>query len=104
LLPTLDEDKAVVKTLMRLGDGVEIPVGYRMHATDGGWKIWDVVARGGSYVKIYRADLGAIAGTDGVGALNDWLDSQQRRQSSGDRTAGPERRPQPYLSETRRSI
>ncbi|MGB5623970.1 MAG: ABC transporter substrate-binding protein [Gammaproteobacteria bacterium] len=76
----IDKDMAVVRTIMRLSDGIELPVDYRMRATDGGWKIWDVVARGVSYVKIYRADFGAIAGTGGVGALNDWLDSQQRRQ------------------------
>lgn len=75
----LERDKAVVKTLMRLTDGSEVPVDYRMRATPDGWKIWDVVARGVSYVKIYRADFGAIAGTGGVGALNEWLDSQQRK-------------------------
>lgn len=75
----LEQDKAVVKTLMRLTDGIEVPVDYRMRATPEGWKIWDVVAQGVSYVKIYRSDFGAIAGSGGVGALNQWLDSQQRK-------------------------
>jgi len=74
----IDEDKAVVKTLMRLPDGTEVPVDYRMRLTDSGWKVWDVVARGVSYVKIYRADFAAISGTGGVSALNEWLRSQQR--------------------------
>ncbi|MGB5210012.1 MAG: ABC transporter substrate-binding protein [Gammaproteobacteria bacterium] len=75
----LDEDKAVVKTLMRLPDGTEVAVDYRMRLTDNTWKVWDVVANGVSYVKIYRADFGAISGTGGVSALNEWLQSQQSK-------------------------
>jgi len=50
--------QATVHTLVRRSNGVEVPVDYRMHRTDAGWKAFDVVIEGISYVRNYRNDLG----------------------------------------------
>ena len=36
-----------------------VAVNYSMRRTDSGWKAWDVVIEGISYVKSFRDDFGA---------------------------------------------
>ena len=50
--------QATVHTLVRRSSGVEVPVDYRMRRTPAGWKAFDVVIEGISYVRNYRNDLG----------------------------------------------
>jgi phospholipid transport system substrate-binding protein len=50
--------QATVYTLVRRSSGVEVPVDYRMRRTPAGWKAFDVVIEGISYVRNYRNDLG----------------------------------------------
>ncbi len=68
-----DTDKATVKTLIIMADGTEVPVDFRMARVDGYWKIWDVVARGVSYVRTYREDFGVVIASDGLDHLNTFL-------------------------------
>ena len=54
---------------MTLDTGVETPVNYRMRLTDDGWKAYDVIIEGISYVANYRKQYASefrAKGIDGV--------------------------------------
>jgi phospholipid transport system substrate-binding protein len=53
-----DKD-ATVRTEVRRANGDKVPVNFTLHQTDAGWKAWDVVIEGVSYVKSFRTDIGA---------------------------------------------
>jgi phospholipid transport system substrate-binding protein len=72
ILPFKDEPgstTATVRTLVTRSSGAVVPVDYRLHKTDDGWKAYDVVIEGISYVRNYRTDLGAEAGAKGLEAV-----------------------------------
>jgi phospholipid transport system substrate-binding protein len=48
---------ATVRTKIRRSDGSSVEVDYGLHKTDDGWKAWDVVIEGISYVKSFRDDF-----------------------------------------------
>ena len=48
---------ATVRTQVRKNDGSQVAVNYSLHRTDQGWKAWDVVIEGISYVKSFRDDF-----------------------------------------------
>ncbi|HEY1726535.1 MAG TPA: ABC transporter substrate-binding protein [Steroidobacteraceae bacterium] len=50
---------ATVRTQVRKDDGTQVAVNYGLRRTDQGWKAWDVVIEGISYVKSFRDDFGA---------------------------------------------
>jgi phospholipid transport system substrate-binding protein len=50
---------ATVRTQVRKSDGSQVAVNYSLRRTDQGWKAWDVVIEGISYVKSFRDDFGA---------------------------------------------
>src|SRR5262249_19320779 len=54
-------DKATIRTEVTRSSGAVVPVDYRLHKTEAGWKAYDVVIEGISYVTNYRNDLGAEA-------------------------------------------
>jgi len=53
------DTQATVRTEVKKSDGSVIPVNFSLHQTDGGWKAWDVVIDGISYVKSFRTDIGS---------------------------------------------
>src|SRR5579863_3181170 len=57
---------ATVRTQVRKDDGTEVSVNYGLHKTDQGWKAWDVVIEGISYVKSFRDDFGAEIDQKGI--------------------------------------
>jgi phospholipid transport system substrate-binding protein len=59
----------------RSGGGV-IPVDYRLHRTPEGWKAFDVVIEGISYVRNYRADLDAEISAKGLDAVIHRIETQ----------------------------
>ena len=67
---------ATVRTLVRKSDGGVVAVNYSLHRTDKGWKAWDVIIEGISYVKSFRDDFGAEIDKDGVEALIARLEKQ----------------------------
>lgn len=71
-----DESKATVRTVVKLEDGTEVPVHYRMRRTDRGWKVWDVVVEGISYVKNYRTDFDSEINAKGLDAVLARLESK----------------------------
>jgi phospholipid transport system substrate-binding protein len=48
---------ATVRTQIRKDDGSQVAVNYSLRQTDQGWKAWDVVIEGISYVKSFREDF-----------------------------------------------
>lgn len=60
---------ATVKTQVTRSSGQVIPVDYRLRKTAQGWKAFDVVIEGISYVRNYRNDLGAEVSQKGLDAV-----------------------------------
>jgi phospholipid transport system substrate-binding protein len=50
---------ATVRTEVKKSTGEKVPVNFSLRKTDAGWKAWDVVIEGISYVKSFRTDFGA---------------------------------------------
>jgi phospholipid transport system substrate-binding protein len=50
---------ATVHTQVKRENGEKVPVDFTLHKTDAGWKAWDVVIEGISYVKSFRTDFGS---------------------------------------------
>jgi phospholipid transport system substrate-binding protein len=76
VLPTRgqpDDKFAEVRTTIRRDDGSDVPVNYVLHKTPDGWKAWDVVIQGISYVKSFRDDFGAQIDQQGIDAVIDRL-------------------------------
>jgi phospholipid transport system substrate-binding protein len=61
--------QATVRTVVTRGNGQQIPVDYRLRKTANGWKAFDVVIEGISYVRNYRNDLGAEVTKNGLDAV-----------------------------------
>jgi phospholipid transport system substrate-binding protein len=70
---------AVVRTEVRRSNGSRIPVNYSLRKTDAGWKAWDVVIEGISYVKSFREDFGSEIDQKGLEAVIQRLEAQNRR-------------------------
>jgi phospholipid transport system substrate-binding protein len=62
-------DHATVRTEVKRDNGDRVAVNYSMHMTPGGWKAWDVVIEGISYVKSYREDFGTQIDQQGIDAV-----------------------------------
>jgi phospholipid transport system substrate-binding protein len=54
-----DPERTTVRTEVKRDNGSTVPVNYSMHRGADGWKAWDVVIDGISYVKSFREDFGA---------------------------------------------
>jgi phospholipid transport system substrate-binding protein len=48
---------ATVRTEVKRSSGDKVPVNFSLHKTPEGWKAWDVVIEGISYVKSFRTDF-----------------------------------------------
>ncbi len=62
-------DRATVRTEVIRDNGDKVPVSYSLRKTDDGWKAWDVVIEGISYVKSFREDFGAAIDQQGLDAV-----------------------------------
>jgi phospholipid transport system substrate-binding protein len=60
------DTRASVRTEVKNQEGEVIPVVFELHKTDAGWKAWDVVIDGISYVKSFRTDVGAEVQAKGL--------------------------------------
>lgn len=67
-------DRATVRTEVTRDNGDHVPVSYSLHKTDDGWKAWDVVIEGISYVKSFREDFGAAIDQQGLDAVIDRIE------------------------------
>jgi phospholipid transport system substrate-binding protein len=63
-------DRASVDTEIRRANGAVVQVAFGVRRNDaGGWKVWDVVIEGISYVKSFREDYGLQIEQKGLEAL-----------------------------------
>ena len=62
-------DRASVRTEVTRDNGDKVPVSYSLRKTDDGWKAWDVVIEGISYVKSFREDFGSAIDSQGLDAV-----------------------------------
>lgn len=58
-----------VKTSVVLDDGTEVPVDYGLVLREDGWKVYDVVIEGISYVRNFRTELNAEVSAKGLDAV-----------------------------------
>ncbi len=68
---------ATIRTRVRKSDGTDVAVNYSLHRTPPqGWRVWDVVIEGISYIKSFRDDFNAQIEQQGVDALIARLEKQ----------------------------
>lgn len=65
----LDEKLTRVRTRVRLPSGGEAPVDYAFHKTADGWKAFDVVVEGISYVTTYRNQIMPEVQANGIDSV-----------------------------------
>ena len=68
--------QATVRTQVTRSSGTVVPVEYRLRKTPEGWKAFDVVIEGISYVRNYRADLDAEISAKGLDAVIHRIETQ----------------------------
>ena len=61
--------RATVRTQIRRDGGDVVAVNYSLRKADAGWKVWDVVIEGISYVKSFQQDYGSEVAQNGLEAL-----------------------------------
>jgi phospholipid transport system substrate-binding protein len=72
------EKEATVHTEVRRANGDKVPVNFTLRATDAGWKAWDVVIEGVSYVKSFRTDIGAEVQQKGLDEVIARLEAENK--------------------------
>jgi phospholipid transport system substrate-binding protein len=59
----------IVRTVIRRDDGSTVSVNFVLHQTPEGWKAWDLIVEGISYVKSFRDDFGSEIEQQGLDAV-----------------------------------
>ena len=83
-----DTTRATVRTEVKRDNGDRVAVNYYMHKTPQGWKAWDVVIDGISYVNSYREDFGPQIEQHGIDSVIKRLESGEKPDSIGKQTSG----------------
>ncbi|HSF07080.1 MAG TPA: ABC transporter substrate-binding protein [Methylomirabilota bacterium] len=73
----VDGDYAVVRSRVNTRRRAEIALDYRLHRTDGGWKVYDVLIDGVSFVSTYRSEFNRIIQLHSWDELMDRLRNKQ---------------------------
>ena len=73
--------RATVRTEVKRSNGDRVAVNYYLRKTPEGWKAWDVVIDGISYVNSYREDFGAQIDQQGIDAV---INRLERGEKPGD--------------------
>ncbi len=81
-----DSTRATVRTEVKRANGDRVAVNYYMRKTPQGWKAWDVVIDGISYVNSYRTDFGEQIEAQGLDAVIKRLESGERPGAIGRQT------------------
>jgi phospholipid transport system substrate-binding protein len=72
------DQNATVRTEMARNGGPPVSVNYYMHMTPDGWKAWDVVIDGVSYIMSYRQDFQPQIAQRGLPAVIDGLEHGEK--------------------------
>jgi len=83
-----DTTRATVRTEVKRDNGDRVAVNYYLHKTPQGWKAWDVVIDGISYVNSYREDFGPQIEQHGIDSVIQRLESGEKPESIGKQTSG----------------
>ncbi len=70
--------RATVRTEVKRNNGDRVSVNYYMRKTPDGWKAWDVVIDGISYVNSYRQDFGSQIDQQGLDAVINRLEKGEK--------------------------
>jgi phospholipid transport system substrate-binding protein len=73
---------ATVRTEVKKSSGENVPVNFSLRKTEAGWKAWDVVIEGISYVKSFRTDFGAEIQQKGLDEVINRLESDGKVRAS----------------------
>jgi phospholipid transport system substrate-binding protein len=73
----VDGDYAVVRSRVNTRRGAEVALDYRLHRTEGGWKVYDVLIDGVSFVSTYRSEFNRIIQLHSWDELMDRLRQKQ---------------------------
>jgi phospholipid transport system substrate-binding protein len=76
-------ERATVRTEVKRNNGDRVSVNYYLRKTKDGWKAWDVVIDGISYVNSYREDFGPQIESQGIDAVIKRLESGERPEAIG---------------------
>jgi len=68
--------QASVRTEVKRASGEVVPVTFELHKTDTGWKAWDVVIDGISYIKSFRTDVGSEVQAKGLDEVINRLEAE----------------------------
>ena len=81
-----DPNRVTVRTEVKRDNGSRVPVNYSMRRGPDGWKAWDVVIDGISYVKSFREDFGTEIDQKG---LDEVISRMEKGGKPGDSAAAP---------------
>jgi phospholipid transport system substrate-binding protein len=84
-----DPKNTTVRTEVKRENGDRVSVNYYLHKTAQGWKAWDVVIDGISYVNSYRTDFGEQLEAQGIDAVIKRLESGERPDAIGKQGSKP---------------
>jgi len=73
-----NETTATVRTEVKRESGAKVPVNFSLRKTPDGWKAWDVVIDGISYVKSFRTDFAAEIQQKGLDDVITRLETEGR--------------------------
>jgi phospholipid transport system substrate-binding protein len=74
---------ATVRTEVKKSSGENVPVNFSLRKTESGWKAWDVVIEGISYVKSFRTDFGAEIQQKGLDEVINRLETDGKVRANG---------------------
>lgn len=74
---------ATVRTEVKKSTGEKVPVNFSLRKSDAGWKAWDVVIEGISYVKSFRTDFAAEIQQKGLDEVINRLEADGRLRANG---------------------
>ena len=74
---------ATVRTEVKKSTGEKVPVNFSLRKTDAGWKAWDVVIEGISYVKSFRTDFAAEIQQKGLDEVINRLEADGKLRNNG---------------------
>lgn len=72
------DTSATVRTEVKKSSGEKVPVNFTLHKTPDGWKAWDVVIEGISYVKSFRTDFASEIQQKGLDDVINRLEKEGR--------------------------
>lgn len=78
-----ESGRVVVRTEINQAEGPPIPIAYRLHRTEEGWKVFDVIVEGASYVQTYRSEYGSLIASRGLDALIEQLAEKNASKGQG---------------------